>query len=344
MLKNPTLFSFVAFKYFQMESICPTAALTPERHFSPDCCFGWPSSPGNTGHGNSVKLFNSFSLLVDKEFIYTENIQKCASGLIWGIKQHPQEAQLHRLWFLSLRRCDCRTKCEQSLELWVAWRSHPEVTCSLALVLQTEEGGSLHSVSFICRNLCCRMLCMLKAYINRKKNKPDKAVEGCKKASGYWITNLTSVMGDLCKLSGPETILERHCCELCAVLTVLPTPLLLDRVSFLWLPIGIWCYVPVPLLTHDFHPDYLFLKLTDLALQLNSALNIFFTLKSVRTILSENTFWLPVEHSEKDEPLDRLASHINSKYYWFWELNFPWEVWISSSIMVWLSNRWFISY
>lgn len=178
----------------------------------------------------------------------------------------------------------------------------------------------------------------------QKKNKLDKVVEGCKKASGYWITNLTSVMGDLCKLSGPETILERHCCELCAVLTVLPTPLLLDRVSFLWLPIGIWCYVPVPLLTHDFHPNYLFLKLTDLALQLNSALNIFFTLKSVRTILSENTFWLPVEHSEKDEPLDRLASHINSKYYWFWELNFPWEVWISSSIMVWLSNRWFISY
>lgn len=163
-------------------------------------------------------------------------------------------------------------------------------------------------------------------------------MEGLRKASGYWITNLTSVMGDLCKLSGPGTILGRHWCELCAVVTALPTPVLLDRVSVLWPPTGIWCHVPVPLLTHALHPDCLFLKITDLVLQLNSEyiLNIFFTLKSIWTILSESTFWLPIEHSEKDEPLDRLASHINSKYYWFWELNFPWEVGISSSIMPWL--------
>lgn len=120
MLAKTRLSSFVAFKYFQMECICPTAVSTPERHFSPDCCFGWPSNLGNTGHRNPVKLFNSFSLLADKEFIYTENIQKCASRLMWGIGQHPQEAQLHRL---CVRRCDCRTKWEQSLELWLAWRS-----------------------------------------------------------------------------------------------------------------------------------------------------------------------------------------------------------------------------
>lgn len=174
-----------------------------------------------------------------------------------------------------------------------------------------------------------------------KKNKPDKVMEGLKKASGYWITNLSSVMGDLCKLSGPGTILERHWGELCAVLTVLPTP---GQNIFPLTPVGIWCYVPVPLLTHDFHPDCHFLKITDSVLQLNSALNIFFTLKSIWTILSESTFWLPTERSEKDEPLDRLANHINSKYYWFWEFNFPWEVSISSSITAWFSNRLFISY
>lgn len=101
MLTKTRLFSFVAFKCFQMECICPTAVSAPERHFSPGCCFGWPSSLGNTGHRNLVKLFHSFSVLVDKEFIYTENIQKCAPRLMWGIEQHHRR---HRLWFLSVRR------------------------------------------------------------------------------------------------------------------------------------------------------------------------------------------------------------------------------------------------
>lgn len=98
MLTKTSLFSFVAFKYFQMECIfAPQQFRPPEKHFSPGCCFGWPRSLGSTADRNPVKLFNPFSLLVDKEFIYMENIQKCASGLMWGIEQHPQEAQLHKL-------------------------------------------------------------------------------------------------------------------------------------------------------------------------------------------------------------------------------------------------------
>lgn len=202
-----------------MECICPTAVSTP----FPPWLLLWVAqkSLGNTGHRNPVQLFNSFSLLADMEFIYRENIQKCASRLMWGMEQHPQEAQIHKLWSLSMRRCYCR--------MWGVSGIVNSMKKSPRGDLFTGSGSSnrrslalLHSVVFICRNPCCRMLCMLKVYMNRKKknqNKPDKLMEGLKKASGYWITNLTRVKGDLCKLSGPGTILERHWGELCAVLT-----------------------------------------------------------------------------------------------------------------------------
>lgn len=138
--------------------------------FLPGCCFGWPRSLGNTGHRNPVQLFNSFSLLADTEFIYRENIQKCASRLMWGMEQHPQEAQIHKLWSLSIRRCYCR--------MWGVSGIVNSMKKSPRGDLFTGSGSSnrrslalLHSVVFICRNPCCRMLCMLKVYMNRKKKK-----------------------------------------------------------------------------------------------------------------------------------------------------------------------------
>lgn len=153
------------------------------------------------------------------------------------------------------------------------------MTSSLVLVLQTEVGGSLHSVSFICRNLCCRVKCVLKVYINRKKtkqNKPRQSYGRVKK--GWWLLNnkhslVSWEISASCQALG---LFWRALGELCAVLTVLPAPLLLDRAFIPAPPAGIPCYVPVPLLTHDFHPDHLFLKITDLVLLLNSALNIYF--------------------------------------------------------------------